>query len=564
MFRDSQSLKVAALATTIGTGLAAATPARADFPLEWTREIPIGTALSVGLMGTIVDDAGNTYITSIVGESQNTDILTAMHDTDGNLVWSHQFNGPENDHDQGRGLALSSDGFLYVVGNTQDSQNRSKVLLLKYDAADGTLINELQYRSDPLYAEYGGTVDVDDAGNVYVGGGTGGDGSDTMMIKFSPGGQFQWISTWDGPAWGPYSQDIVRQVKVTHDGNPVLLVDGNMSSNHSDYVLIKYDAANGDTIWETNWGLAGSESPTEMLFDAQGDIYVTGTALDFNNKYGTIKLNGTNGDLIWQKYDSAGIDDVAIGLALDGNGGVYITGAVDQDGNFSNFNHDFYTVKRDAQTGDFLWSHRYGDPCVGCFDVPSDIIVDPAGNVYLTGKSSSAPYSNDILTFKLDAQTGIELDRTVFVGAQNTAVSPNSLRLDARSNLYLTGQGYEYNLGENQILIAKYATQIGGAYQFTAGELIAGAQTLFNVTGAQPNTNQYLVYSIRGLGATPVPQLGIILDLDRPMLFASGRADANGEFAATRRVPFAAQGRRIWMQAAQSGQKSTVLSQTVR
>ena len=30
-------------------------------------------------------------------------------------------------------------------------------------------------------------------------------------------------------------------------------------------------------------------------------------------------------------------------------------------------------------TGALLWTHRYGANCVGCYDVPSDVIVDPRG-----------------------------------------------------------------------------------------------------------------------------------------------------------------------------------------
>jgi hypothetical protein len=105
-----------------------------------------------------------------------------------------------------------------------------------------------------------------------------------------------------------------------------------------------------------HWGVNGADSPNDMTMDSSGDFYVTGTGINLSDRFSTIKVRGSDGALLWQQYDSNGAHDSAIAVALDGQGGAYITGSSDPDGDESNQNDNFYTVKRDAQTGAFLWS----------------------------------------------------------------------------------------------------------------------------------------------------------------------------------------------------------------
>jgi hypothetical protein len=302
-------------------------------------------------------------------------------------------------------------------------------------------------------------VAVDATGHVFVGGGTVGDGSDCMMLCFDPAGQLVWKRTWDGAAWGPYSQDQVLDVQLDPSGRPVFLVWGVMASLHPDYVVVKLDPADGSTLWEASWGVSGEDWPEDMAIDAAGDVYVTGMGLNLTNQYSTIKLRGSDGQLVWQAYDKAGIDDLARAIALDGQGGVYVTGAVDPDGDQSNFNDDIYTVKRDAATGALVWTHRYGDPCKGCFDVPSDLIVDPGGNVFVAGTTRSAPYAGDVITFALDAGSGLERERGTLTGA-GTGI----LRFDGGYNLFNGGRTYDANTGAVELSVFRIDSPSAGGY----------------------------------------------------------------------------------------------------
>lgn len=106
-------------------------------------------------------------------------------------------------------------------------------------------------------------------------------------------------------------------------------------------------------------------------------------------------------------------------------------------------------------------------------------------------------------------------------------------------------------------------TPIGG-YSLEATNLVGGTNALFTITGATPDANQYIVYSLRGVGSTFVPQLNVTLDLRSPTLLTSGRADANGAFTRSVSVPHAASGRQVWFQAAERDHTTNVLDSTIK
>jgi hypothetical protein len=439
----------------------AASAAPTNLVPEWLVRLPVGASLSAGIAGIVVDAAGVSYVTGTSGSSSNTDITTAAYEPDGSLRWSRTFNGPADWHDQARGLALGPGGVLHVTGNTPGPGSFANLLVLTYDTATGNLLNTIQYSGGPSKSEHGASVATDAAGNVYVAGGTTGDGGDALILAFDAGGDLLWKRVWDGPALAPYSQDTAFEVLVDPNGDPVVLIHGVMASLHPDYVVVKYAASTGATIWDKKWGVPGEDSPRDMEIDAQGDIFVTGTGLNLRNEYSTIKLRGSDGGLVWQAYDSGGLRDGAAALTLDGIGGVYVTGTVDPDGDQSNQNDNIYSVKRNAADGSLLWTHSYGANCLYCFDAAADVSVDASGHVFVAGTTSSPPYAGDGILLVLGGKTGLETERGIIPGGPAEAVYSRELRLDSASNLLLGGIFYHANTGQVDMSVAKYAA-LGG------------------------------------------------------------------------------------------------------
>src|SRR5678815_4464407 len=171
--RLSRSVRLVA---ALLTGLA--WPATAQLTPEWTSTLPVGTSLSSGLGDYVIDAAGNTYVTGTTGAGPFAlDIVTAAYGPSGTLLWQRTFDGPLHGFDQASAIALGPDGTLYVSGDTQGVDFFASVLLVKYEAATGTLLDSVVYSSGPQTSEYGGDVAVDPQGGVYVVGGAGSDGA---------------------------------------------------------------------------------------------------------------------------------------------------------------------------------------------------------------------------------------------------------------------------------------------------------------------------------------------------------------------------------------------------
>ncbi len=89
--------------------------------------------------------------------------------------------------------------------------------------------------------------------------------------------------------------------------------------------------------------------------------------------------------------------------------------------------------------------------------------------------------------------------------------------------------------------------------------LVAGLVATLRVSHARPGESVYFIYSRRGLGRTPVPQLGVTLGLQAPALVGATRADQQGEASIRGRVPVDLLGRDLWLQAARQGSVTDVV-----
>jgi hypothetical protein len=161
------------------------------------------------------------------------------------------------------------------------------------------------------------------------------------------------------------------------------------------------------TGWVTRYGGVQpnwSAGARDLAIDAAGNVYVTGfhaanTALD---DFATIKYDA-NGNQLWiATFNGTGNRyDHAVALVVDGAGNVYVTGWSQ-----ANVNHaDYVTIKYD-QNGAQLWTARHNS-LANYDDRPVAIALDGAGNVYVTGRSGTATL-RDYLTIKY-SPTGTEL-----------------------------------------------------------------------------------------------------------------------------------------------------------
>ncbi len=119
-------------------------------------------------------------------------------------------------------------------------------------------------------------------------------------------------------------------------------------------------------------------------------------------KYLTIKY-GPLGKLKWSRVFNIGDTDKASDIVLDATGNVYVTGSAGYT--FSPrptqqlTDSDYGTLKYDPN-GVLLWSRFYEDGADGKTADGNSITLDNSGNVFVTGRSQEPGTEFDFVTVK--------------------------------------------------------------------------------------------------------------------------------------------------------------------
>lgn len=214
----------------------------------------------------------------------------------------------------------------------------------------------------------------------------------------------------------------------------------------------------------------GRSDVSETAIDAAGNVYVTGTfsgTVSFGN-FTLISEGGSDmfvakltsaGNYLWVVQAGGGGYDSGGGLAVDASGSAYVAGT------FSSFtaafgshsivnsdtrlaNADIFVARLDTN-GNWLWARQAGS---NNFDGGSSLVLDAAGNAYITGGFTgfTAVFGSHSITKIASNNTGVYDLFIAKINAQGTWQWARSgggqgqdggtaLAIDASSNVYLTG-----------------------------------------------------------------------------------------------------------------------------
>jgi len=171
--------------------------------------------------------------------------------------------------------------------------------------------------------------------------------------------------------------------------------------------------------------------PAAIACDESG-IYVTGRS---NSDYTTIKYDFDGVQQWVRSYNGTGNgSDAPADLVVDTAGNIYVTGQSAGAGT----NVDYATIKYDA-SGNAQWVRRYDGPTTvvaSDYDRAVALAVDVNGNVFVTGNSS-----DDFATVKYDA-AGTEIWVRRYNGPAAGADWATAIAVDASGNSYVTGSSY--------------------------------------------------------------------------------------------------------------------------
>ena len=300
-------------------------------------------------------------------------------------------------------------------------------------------VNAVPGSGDAAFAKRAMTTDA--AGNVYVTGTThNGVDTDILTIKYSASGAIVWRATANGPA---RKDDRAYAIAVDAVGNVAVAGDTD-AGTHKDAIVIKYDS-NGQEVWRRTYdgGVVRDDYAFDVAFASNGDVIMTGTvgvvAFSSNNSnYLTQRYSAADGAVIWsQQFDGLGQSaDRPAAMAIDSAGNVIVTGTSTSSSGFL----EILTVKYGGD-GMLLASARIGAAALN--NVASTIATDAPGNVYVSGTSTgygpSYPQGNaNFFTLKYDANL-TEIWQATYNGGQDKNDSAQALKVDSVGNVYVLG-----------------------------------------------------------------------------------------------------------------------------
>ncbi|MEG4500105.1 SBBP repeat-containing protein [Microcoleus sp. F10-C6] len=494
---------------------------------EWLKQF--GTPGEDGLRDTAFDSAGNLYLIGTAdgllgGTNPSSNTWITKYDTGGNQLLSVK---QLTNHQYLRTVTVDSAGNVYLAGTNatpspQGFVDEYDAWVAKYDSTGNQLwFEQFDYT---LYDEYPFGIAVDNAGNIYL---TGITGSSDSFFGRAGGPQIPWVAKFDGSGNRLWSKGINTDpgpstgeafpygMKVDSSGN-LYLVGKDVKNFGGNFVIgasvsntwaTKYDS-NGNQLWLQQLGTIPSPSDSnvatllsDLVLDNAGNLYLTGTADgalgDTNNSSQDIWATkyDSNGNRLWLKQFGTAESDEPFDLKLDLAGNIYLTGTTKGALGGSNAgSEDIWAAKYDSN-GDRLWLQQFGSRED---DSPSNLVVDSAGNLYLTGETKGALGSpnagdRDIWATKYDSN-GNRLWLQQFGTAESDY--PLNLELDRAGNVYLTGETKGAlggpNAGGNDIWLAKLGT-IAEAVTPTpiigtdGDDFLAGDRSNDTISGKQGN-----------------------------------------------------------------------------
>lgn len=363
----------------------------------------------------VAPGGGRVFVTGLSAGTRRTgeaDYVTiAYNKATGARLWVKRYNGPGNNFDEARSVAVSPNGTrVFVTGVSWGSTPNGDYATVAYNAATGGRLWVARYNGPAEGGDEASSVAVSPNGaTVYVTGTSRGTNrrtypEDYATIAYDAAtGHRRWVARYNGPA---NSYDQANSVTVGPGGGRVFVTGVSLgSTSHADYATIAYRAATGARLWVKRYNdpANSNDVASKVAVSPNGKtVFVAGRG---DYQYATVAYSVATGEQLWAKrYRGKGGDFVS-SMAVGPHGGsVYVTGRTGGD----NIGADYATVAYSAATGAQLWVRLYDGPARRG-DGASSVAIGPnGGTVYVTGTSVRAGSKRDYTTIAYKAATGAQ------------------------------------------------------------------------------------------------------------------------------------------------------------
>ncbi|MHA7944956.1 T9SS type A sorting domain-containing protein [Formosa sp. 3Alg 14/1] len=277
---------------------------------------------------------------------------------------------------------------------------------------------------------------INDGSNVYITGTSSNPNTpkgDFVTIKVDENGNVLWEVREESNL---YSVEFGTVITLDGLGNPI--VSGvNWNGDNMDIKTIKYDASNGNIIWEHIFSGIGNglDTPTAISLDNAQNVVVTGVSYTGQGVgFLTLKYNKA-GTLLWSAIDSNFTPNTwnePLDIAIDTNNNILVSGY----GYDSNFMQGYYSISYNSM-GVENWRNLYiyNDENNPTNSIARGNTFDANGNSYVTGTFDT--FFNKMGTIKYDSAGNIVWIETFEYDGDLT--DAYSIYANSDGNLYVSG-----------------------------------------------------------------------------------------------------------------------------
>lgn len=406
----------------------------------------------------VADAAGSIYVTgSSAGNSGDLDFSTLKYSSAGAPVWTNRYNGPGNGNDVALEMVVDSMSNVIVTGRSIGQSGYDDIATVKYSGLGLPLWTN---RFDGIVGGVDGAnaMAVDQANNVFVVGSSyggsiinNGSGYDWVILKYSPEGIPLWTNRFDMTP-----TDSALAVAVDPATGHVFVTGYSTTPGFYDRcVTIAYEN-NGLPLWTNVYGWkAKSDDRGRGIATYMDKVFVIGHSRDAANfdDIITIAYDSSTGSPLWtNRYNGpANGTDYGSRVKIDNTGSPIIAGS----SSTGTVGWDFNVMKI-IGAGSPIWTARYNGP-VNASDHVADMILDPHGNIIVTGDSANlavSPFDYDFATIALSS-SGVPVWTNRFGGLGAGEDRAEAVAVSAEGSVYVTG--YSYNGTDWDYTTIKYA-----------------------------------------------------------------------------------------------------------
>ncbi len=225
-------------------------------------------------------------------------------------------------------------------------------------------------------------------------------------------------------------------------------IDGQITQGSEDLYLKKYDAA-GNLLWTRLLGAADSATGFAVEVDSNDNVIVAGKVR--GDLYDTASGGGVDsfvtkfdasGQELWSHQAAATENDGALGLAIDGSDNVFFTGFT--DGALSGQTHgggaDAYITKLDGD-GNHVATQQFG----GAGDEVGNALAVSGGQVYVVGRADGQAFVRKFDATTLAEDAGFQMT----IGGVSETTQITDIVVDGAGKIFVSGFTTDANLTNN-------------------------------------------------------------------------------------------------------------------